>query len=62
MGLAGKQIKTIPLVVIPPPIITARDITVGCTMIDAATRAAAQIIAPMIERPIPIIIFNSDVP
>jgi len=52
----------IPPAVIPPPIITPTDITIGFTITDAPIRAAAQAIVPMTQRPVPIMIFNSHLP
>ena len=51
----------IPLAVNPPPIITPRDMAAGCVITDA-TRGTAQIMAPIIQRQIPIVVFNSDLP
>ena len=58
----GKQIKTIPPAVIAPPIITPRDMTVGSKITDALTSTAVQITVPMIQRLVPMMIFNSDPP
>ena len=52
----------IPLAVIPPPSMTPRHRTVGFMITDAPMRAAAQITVPMIQKPIPMMIFNSDLP
>ncbi len=57
-----KQIKTIPLMIIPPPIITPRDKTVGCPIIDLTARGATQMRAPIIQRAVPTMIFISDLP
>ena len=62
MELVGRQIRMIPLAVIPPPIITPSDMTVRSTSIGVAIRVAAQIIVPMTQRPVPMINFNSDLP
>jgi hypothetical protein len=48
----------IPLAINPPPIITPRDMAPGCTITDAVTRGTAQIMAPIIQRQSPIIIFK----
>ena len=56
MGRVAKQIKAIPLMIIPPPAIAPRAMTVG-PIIDAATSGAAQIMAPMIQSAVPSMIF-----
>ena len=61
MGRAGRVITRIPLAVNPPPIITPRDMAAGCAITDA-TRDTAQIMAPIIQRQILIMVFNSDLP
>jgi len=62
MERVGKQISKIPLAVIPPPVITPRDMTVVSLLTDAPIRAAVQITMPVIQRLVPIMIFNSDPP
>ena len=62
MGLLGMQNRMIQLAVIPPPITTPRDGTMGFMMINAPMSAAVQITVPVIQRPIPMIGFNSDPP
>ena len=62
MEVVGRKIRMIPLAVIPPPIITPSDMTVGSTRAGAAMRAVAQIIVPMTQRPVPMMNFNSDLP
>jgi hypothetical protein len=57
VGRMAKQIKAMPLMIIPPPAIAPRAITVGCPIIDAATSGAAQIMAPMIQSAVPSMIF-----
>ena len=52
----------VPLAVIPPPIITPRDTTVGFAMTVAPMRAVNQIIIPTTQNSIPMMIFNSDLP
>jgi hypothetical protein len=58
----GRKIKRIPLAINPPPIITPRDMAAGCAITDAVTSGIAQIMAPIIQRQSPIIIFNSNLP
>ena len=62
MGWVGRQIRIIPPAVIPPPIMTPRYRTVGFIITDAPMSAAAQMTVPMIQRPLPMKIFNSDLP
>ena len=62
MERVGKQISKIPLAVIPPPVITPSDMTVASLLTDVPIRAAVQITTPVIQRPVPIMIFNSDLP
>jgi hypothetical protein len=63
MELSGRHIRIgwLHWQFIPPPIITPRDITVGL-MTDAPMRADSQIIIPATQSPIPMMIFNSDLP
>jgi hypothetical protein len=56
VGRVAKQIKAIPLMIIPPAAIAPRAMTVG-PIIDAATSGAAQIMAPMIQSVVPTMIF-----
>jgi hypothetical protein len=60
MRRRGKKLTKNPLAVIPPPIITPRYMTVGFMITVAPINAAAQIIVPVIQRPVPTMIFNSD--
>jgi hypothetical protein len=62
MGLSGRHIRMVPLAVIPPPIITPRDTAVGFAMTVAPMRAVNQIIIPTTQNPIPMRIFNSNLP
>ena len=55
----AKQITAIPLIIIPPPAIAPRAMTVG-PIIDAATSGAAQTMAPIIQSAVPTMIFIAD--
>lgn len=54
----GKKIRMIPLAVIPPPVITPSEMTIGLTRPDAAIRDAAQILVPITQKTVPMMNFN----
>ena len=52
----------IPLVTIPPPIMTPREIFLVSMLIDTPMSVVAQIKVPVRQRPVPMMIFNPDPP